>query len=280
MLYCEVPVGLSDRARSLIRCELLHIRLYRPQYLPEEANVPLLHALIASGEVVAQAAAPPPAQGNSLGVELRQGPFLHVVATVNLTRGTGHITNINQVQQALVPLSVDTSRARLRFIGANGADLGERPVQVKLDSELGAGDEQVGLIDAAVTAPAGTEALALVLDDKVIDQHQAGGPSGLSAVREALRARQLSGNAVSGSRLDGQLIIQWQPVAQGITYNVQVSTDNGATWQTVGVNVTGDRLALNAGQFSAAASVDVRVTATTGFETQMLGQQKVDLRSQ
>jgi hypothetical protein len=153
-------------------------------------------------------------------------------------------------------------------------------VQVKLDSELGPGDEQVGLIDAAVAAPAGTEAVALVLDDKVVDQREAGGPGGPNAAREALRARQFSGNAVSASRLDGQLIIQWQTVAPGITYNVQVSADNGTTWQTVGVNVPGNRLALDAGQFSATASVDVRVTATTGFETQMLGQQKVDLRGQ
>jgi len=123
----------------------------------------------------------------------------------------------------------------------------------------------------------GTEAVALVLDGRVVDQHQAGGPGGPGAAREALQAQQPAVNAVTASRQDGQLLIQWRPIAPGITYNVQVSTDNGATWQTVGANVPGNRLSLDAGQFSAGSSVDVRVTATTGFDTQMLGQQKVEL---
>jgi hypothetical protein len=209
---------------------------------------------------------------------VQQGSFLHVVATVNLTRGTGHITNINQVQQAVVPLSVDTSRAQLRFIGANGSDLGERPVQVKLNSELRPSDEQAGIIDAAVTVPAGTEAVALLLDGKVVDQASGDGAAG--PAREALRARPPTSNEVSASRQNGQLIIQWQPVAPGLTYNVQVSTDNGGTWQTVGANVQGSRLALDAEQFSAAGSVAVRFSATTGFEVQIIGQQKIDIRGQ
>jgi hypothetical protein len=54
------------------------------------------------------------------------------------------------------------------------------------------------------------------------------------------------------------------------TYAVQVSTDNGGTWQTLAVGPVTPEITIDRNQLYGAKSVVVRVTATGGFRSSVV----------
>ena len=50
-----------------------------------------------------------------------------------------------------------------------------------------------------------------------------------------------------------------------VTYNIQVSTDDGQTWQTVAVGRASPEMTIDRTQFAPGSRVAVRVVATDGF---------------
>jgi hypothetical protein len=57
------------------------------------------------------------------------------------------------------------------------------------------------------------------------------------------------------------------PASRDTRYTVQVSADDGATWQTVGFALTAPEVRIDRHVLGDAATVKVRVTATSGFSS-------------
>jgi hypothetical protein len=180
-----------------------------------------------------------------------------VVARVNLTKRTGRILYVNPLER---PIASDRERAGallLRVRGLGDQVLLEAGVPVRLNSELRAGEDQVGIVDAIVRVDGSARAIELVLDDQVIDSHTVGGS--LPVVR-ALRLGR-------GAAQEIAIVSDAEPaVERGQTYSVQVSTDEGRTWQTVAIGLKRPAIDLDRSQFRAGQEVRVRVVATNGLQ--------------
>lgn len=244
---------------------------------------------------------------------------IHVVATLNVTGGTGEIRHVTPQPAAVAATAPQATRraarsarggtaagpsVSVRVYGKNDRLLGDHPAPFIPDSCLDPGDDTTGAIDTFVAGGAAATRLELVLDGTVVDtftpapapaavtnirgRAPAAGPRG--AARGAVRG------AVAGTAADddgADPVLTWTAVgtrgargargaaragaarggaapaaeaAGGDTrYTVQVSVDGGTTWQTVGFALKEPQVRIDRSVLGDAASVKVRVTATSGF---------------
>lgn len=144
----------------------------------------------------------------------------------------------------------------LRIRQTDGAPPREIPVPVKLASELGPNDDRTGLVDTVVPVGASPEAIELVVGGQVVDTFRPGGaPPALRAARHASAEAGAFGLALDFDR---------GPEA-GQTFAAQVSTDGGATWQTIGVGLKEPTIQVDRSQFRPGDQVQLRIISTNGF---------------
>jgi hypothetical protein len=217
------------------------------------------------------------AAADALEVKMESGNFINVVATVNLTRGTGKIKYVNPVSSVLVPEAGEESQVRIRVRAADGEVLREYPAAVKLNTCTEPGKDQKGVVDTAITLQPEARALELLIDGKTVDTYQAiAPPPEISNIRRRETVEDAS-DALSTESADNLVAFEWDVAGGGdaaladaatsnITYNVQVSTDGGNTWQTVAVGRTTPDATIDRSQFPDAAHIMVRVIATNGFD--------------
>ncbi|MFF4427474.1 hypothetical protein ACFY04_43385 [Streptomyces sp. NPDC001549] len=181
---------------------------------------------------------------------------VHVVATVNLTQRQGKIQFVNPVPNLAPTAPESDSSVVLRFVTRAGKVVGLHPAPVKLDSELGPDEDRVGLVDAVVSAGPDARVIELVVAGRVVDTFRAGGALPVARVVRAVPFdRQRLKIAVDLDR----------PPDEGHTFSVQVSTDQGRSWQTVGVGLKAPSLTVDPSQFALGQELLVRVIVTNGF---------------
>ncbi|MFG3053481.1 hypothetical protein ACGFZP_21380 [Kitasatospora sp. NPDC048239] len=231
-------------------------------------------------QVSVQRVAPQPsaAANGAAGADPSAGQLVSVVGTVNLTRREGGIRFVNPVSplaaRAAPPDAEGSNAANgsngaygpdggtavvLRIRQANGAPPREIPVAVKLASELAPGDDRRGLVDAVVPIGPDTEAVDLVVAGQVVDTFRAAGPP------PALRAARHAG---AGDGSFG-LALEFDPGTpdSAYTYSAQVSTDDGSTWQTIGVGLKDPLVQIDHSRFRPGEQVRLRITTTNGFSS-------------
>ncbi|HEX8138517.1 MAG TPA: hypothetical protein VF544_13195 [Pyrinomonadaceae bacterium] len=250
MTYCERQ-WLSSYTYDAIRLRLLAEDALGPTPSPEAFGFEeRTEALVTASE---------------LEVNMASGDFISVVAEVNLTDRTGKISYVNPVSRALTPAAPDATGFELRVLDDAGQELGTYPAHVKLNACNDPSEERTGIVDAVIPAHPGARQLELRFEGQVLDTFRAGG--GAPEVSNLRR----------GEATDSALSFAWdgaaEPAAEfgevapppNVTYNVQVSTDDGQTWQTVAVGRTSPDVTLDRTQFEPGARVTVRVIATDGF---------------
>lgn len=184
-----------------------------------------------------------------------EGVLASVVATVNLTAGTGAISFVHPVAGVPASGTSPDSAVVIRAVGAGDTVLDEFGVPVRLNSELEAGDEQQGLVSVILPLRPQTRALELVIRGQVADTFRvAGPPPGVRAIQPV---------ATHGRRL--QVGVEFErPLEAGHTYAVQVSADDGRSWQTTGVGLTAATATVDTGNLRPGQEIRVRVITTNG----------------
>jgi hypothetical protein len=184
---------------------------------------------------------------------------ISVVGTVNLTKREGRIAFVNPVPNVRASPLESESPVVLRVKRDDDAVLGDFPVPVKLSSELSPGDDRTGVVDAVIPAPSNATIIELVIDGHVANTFQAGAPP---PVVRAVQPVAMNGKELRiGVEFDREL-------EERHTYAVQITTDNGATWQTVGVGLRDVPFTLDRRQLG--DEVQVRILTTNGFSTAMV----------
>ena len=216
---------------------------------------------------------------------------IHVVATVNLTKASGHLQHVTAYETAPAGASVlAASRARrsstgptlsLRVYG-RGPVPQEFPAAFIQDACKDPGDDVTGTVDALLPAAKDGSRLELVLNGHVIDTYEAGARAqAVRDIRSAPAARRTARQTRSGpTAADAGAVLQWQaatPVRRAraraaaappaVRYTVQVSADDGATWQTAGFGLTEPQVTIDRRLFENAQTVRVRVVANDGFRS-------------
>ena len=189
-------------------------------------------------------------------VELKEGPFVNIVATVNLTKNTGKILYANHVQKALVRTVVIERRAILRALGQKDKVLGEYPVWLRLDSDTRSGEDQMALIDEPIPALQHTAAIELLLNGKLLDRLLV--PKKVPAVHD-LKVVEFRERIA---------VLQWKASHadhKRLTYLVQSSSDGGKTWTTAAIGLLEPRFEIRMEQANGRLPDRARVIANDGY---------------
>ncbi len=216
---------------------------------------------------------------------------IHVVATINLTRATGELRHITPV--AAVPAGQTLAaavkkpkksavRVTLRCYGEGDRLLAEYPAAFIPDACREEGDDETGSADVFLPHVSGAARLELVLNGKPLASF-APGPAA-RAVRQIRAARPAAARAALGgpeTQHDADPVLTWTDPAvsraalggaggeseSGRTYTVEISSDNGQTWQTVGFGLREPRVVVDRHLLAETDKVKVRVTSTDGFQS-------------
>lgn len=197
--------------------------------------------------------------------EVVTGDFVNVVATINVTKNTAKIQFVNRVSRALVPKSVVGNRAQVVFRDKDGKVLAEHSVDVLFDTDIPDEEDQTGLIDATVPFAPGTALVELVSGGKVVDSRRVS--RNAPAVRN-LRLPRLANRAALAERN----VLRWEaadPDDDPLTYSVQLSFDDGRTWQTYAVGLTSPEWEIDP-SVGEQKRVLFRVIANDGFNSTTL----------
>lgn len=222
---------------------------------------------------------------------------VHVVATLNLTRGTGHLQHVTPVpaipagQEAARSARRKSGRSRasaadvsLRLYGTRDRLIAEASPAFIPDACLNPGDDVTGAIDAFLTDASGASRLELLLNGVVVDTVLPAAPAravqNIRAETGTQRARARRARATVADEVVENPVITWndgsgrartgaaRAVADtGRTYTVQISTDGGSTWQTVGFALREPRVVIDREALGRSEEVLVRVTSTDGFKS-------------
>jgi hypothetical protein len=201
-------------------------------------------------------------------VRIETGRFINVVANVNLTTRQGKILYVHPLDKTQVPAAgPPLSSVALQLRKADGTLLEKIPVELKLSSCPQPGEDRSGLVDAVLSLRPDVSFVDLLLDQVVLDTF-----SGDSAPAQL-------GNLQRRDR--GNLIeMSWDapPTVVGpVTYSMQVSQDDGRTWETVAVGRNTPKIDLSRDQYRGVSRLQVRVIATGGFTSRMVSQTEVTL---
>lgn len=209
-------------------------------------------------------AVPPEAERRVAGGPVAEGPgeiVISVVASVNLTRSQGKISFVNPVPNVPASATEQGSPVVIRVRRPDGVLLREYPVKVKLNSELSPDEDRVGLVDAVIAVDAAAKVLELMIAGQVVDTFRASGaPPVVRALRQVRTADQEVGIALDFERR----------LEANEAYAIQISTDHGETWKTIGVGLREPSYTLDTSQFRKGEEVQVRVMATDGFSSRVV----------
>jgi hypothetical protein len=193
--------------------------------------------------------------------------LISVVATVNLTKEEGKIEYVNPLPQGEASRTELESPVVLRVKGADGQVLHEYQVGVKPLSIRSPEGDHLGLVNAVLAVEPDAREVELIVAGHTVDTFRA------SATPPGVR-----GISVDAER--HPLSMAWETddeTGENHTYTVQVSTDDGRTWQTLAVGLATPEVTIDRNQFRGAENVLVRVIATDGFRSSVVASEPLPL---
>lgn len=197
-----------------------------------------------------------------LEVNMTSGSFVNVVATINLTQRTSKILYVNPVSRVLTPAPAAGSRVEIRILNDQDQTLDTLPVSVKLNTCSESKRDQIGVIDAVIPWHSDGRQLQLLIDGQVVDSYRGGT---MTPNVSNLRRESTTESAMS---------FAWDAAedseSTNVKYNIQSSTDDGQTWQTIAVGHTSPQVDIDRSQYPPGSRVSVRVIATDGFTNQII----------
>jgi len=183
--------------------------------------------------------------------------LVSVIAEVNLREETGRIAYVLPVERG-EPKQDPGSPVTIRITGRRGATVGEIPVLVKPFAEESPDEVGHALIDAVIAVLPDASAIELYVNGKRVDSVR---PSRSAPIMRDVRVR--------GYDAEG-LLLAWNEGTrrdEAHLYNVQMSDDNGRTWQTVAVGVRERQARIRPENLPKDRRVLFRVQATDGFRS-------------
>ncbi len=202
--------------------------------------------------------------------EFREGDFLAVAASVNVTRRTAEIVDARRLERALVPVGDPGPTLELRALDAGGAELARWNVPFLPNSEREPGEDLMGVLDAVVPYVEGLAAIEVLVEGNVADRFAA---AAVGAVGPAeLSVEQAMGAAAVGMG-PGAVTLDWSaagPAPEGATYDIQASTDGGVSWLTLAMGLTEPQATVDLEGLVSDGPIELRVLVKEGFVQRVL----------
>ncbi|HMO29480.1 hypothetical protein [Enterovirga sp.] len=205
--------------------------------------------------------------------EVRTDSYVHVVATVDTKAATGKILYVNPATSTVVTDAEPDENVALVARDAAGKELYRQAAVVRRSSCECGEPGDTGLIQADLPKMPGMSSVSLLVGDKEVSRYEGGAAPALESATLGLAPpgtpgstrRQLSVTELAGIA-----------PAPGVTYSVDVKPDTGAPWATIAIGRPTPTVDFDKNQFPGAKSATVRVTRTTGFDQEVIAEDKLE----
>ncbi len=188
------------------------------------------------------------------------GDFFVIRGSVHLLDGSVELLPFANLLQTAPPEVPSAGDYVLRLRSGGGALLGETAFEPKLTEPIGP-DPELGTFLIGVAADPAIRIVEIVHDGEVVASRMASANAPVVQVTSPNGGENLTGATVNlqwtGSDADGD----------PLTYVVQYSPDNGATWTTLGVDLTATGVQIPRSSLPASTQGRLRVQASDGFLT-------------
>ncbi len=201
-------------------------------------------------------------------IKVQTGNLLSIIATVNISKKTASIYSSARVTKGILEQVTGPEEAIIRFVDGTGKTIKRYVVNLRRDTDIPAGKDQTGLIDAVVPFSPTATKVEVLLYGEVVDSR--------SISKHPPKLRHLKNPQVPGSRAlggPGIALFTWEASDDDhdhLTYTVLASTDRGKTWQTIALGLTESKMELHPEDFGKAESVLLRVIASDGMHTSVV----------
>ena len=183
--------------------------------------------------------------------------LIALVAQVNPRRGTGRITYVVPVARGPLTTPDPGSPVTIRTRRANGQTLDEVRVPVKPFAEEGPEDAGHALCDPVIAVRPDAALIELEINGAVVD-----------TIRPAASAPIVQDVQI-GTAEGETLVLRWnqgrERLDESHAYTVQMSHDNGRSWQTLAVGLKDRQLSIHPENVPRGGRLLFRVQATDGF---------------
>jgi FG-GAP-like repeat len=191
--------------------------------------------------------------------ELKEGRFVSLIATLNLTRRTGQILYVNHVHRAMVTVRVVEGRVVLRLRDRSGKTLYEAHEIARENTDIPPREDRTALVAAVIPEMQKVGLVELLLDGKVVDRIEV--PSEPPSVGDL---------QTNYEKEKGELSITWKGKAapQGekrLRFLVEYSPDGQNDWQTLAVGSVEPRILLSGEEARRFSGGVLRITANDGY---------------
>jgi len=193
--------------------------------------------------------------------------FVNVVARVDTESGEGKLLYVNPSRTSVISEGQGASGFELVVEDADGEEILRLPAQVRVSSCSGEGDTG-GLIQQDIPFVEGARRIRLLHGGEERDRYETAQPE---------PAADLALLATAGPQPHKSLVdVEQIEPQEGVTYTVEARPAGAAAWQAIAVGQARPAFELDRNQFPGAAAIDVRVVRSTGFEEQVIAQERFD----
>jgi hypothetical protein len=208
-------------------------------------------------------------------MKLRKGDFVNVVASVDVTSGASEILYVNPASSTIETSGKRSDDFELVALDATGKELARVNPIVLLPARTPQGGAvppgTTGLIQEDFPRVPGMD--TLVLRHKGVEKARYKAGSSQAAPAQGMNL----GPALPNRANRRALALGDIQEEEGVTYTVQIQPEGSAHWNTVAVGRKVPAVEVDRNQFPGASYAKVRVLRSTGFEQDVVSEEKVDL---
>ena len=209
---------------------------------------------------------------------LTDSNFINLIATINITQLTGKISYTNKVSKAVVYNPDRQPSALLRLFDDRNNLLREVKVAIRINTDIETGQDSTGIVDAMIPANPAIKKIELVFRNKVLDTKTFTTNENLVKLSDSARIE--SRRITSNENKKTGYLVSWdhKALTNNTIYHVQISTDNGQSWQTIGFGLKSKNFLVEDNLFNNQKNVLIKILANEGLETVEIG--KTNIRKQ
>ena len=153
--------------------------------------------------------------------------------------------------------------------------LGDYAVPILENTETLPGEDQTGVVNGIIPYVTGVGRMELLLSGKVVDVRQVSKAAPDVESVSTPMAPEALGDPTA------PIVVSWQAEdadSDQLSYTVQMSRDDGVTWETIAVGMSDTRIEIDRSQLEGLDAIKVRVIASDGFNSATLTSETISLK--
>jgi hypothetical protein len=211
---------------------------------------------------------------------------LAIVATINITKMTGTLRDVRQIDHPVSQKPLTESDAVIRLSDEHGNTIHTYPVSLYMEGDTRKGEDKIGSINSSIPYSDETDSVQLLFRDKILATIKAShAPPALITEMVLKPSEKLSQPDIgimtaAGIQRKKGVLVQWgrQPLSPETTYTVQISAD-GEDWETIAINLKKHAYLIAKRNYEQNKSglLHVRIIANNGFSSSTTLSQTISL---